>query len=116
MGGRRDHPRRWGLRQLLIVPAKVQGTWLLPQGKLKLEQKFQKLTGTLTTGGTSAAVEGRMRGDEISFTAGGVTYEGRVSGEIITGIIKGRQTTIAWKAVRKRSERAARAERMKDEG
>jgi SAM-dependent methyltransferase len=92
----------WCTVLLLIVPAKVQGTWLLPQGKLKLEQKFQKLTGTLTAGGASAAVEGRLRGDEITFTAGGVTYEGRVNGEIIAGVTKGSQT-IAWKAVRKRS-------------
>jgi hypothetical protein len=92
----------WCTVLLLIVLAKVQGTWLLPQGKLKLEQKFQKLTGTLTAGGASAAVEGRLRGDEITFTAGGVTYEGRVNGEIIAGVTKGSQT-IAWKAVRKRS-------------
>ena len=91
----------WCSVLLLIVPAKVEGTWLLPQGKLKLEQKFQKLTGTLVTGGASHAVEGRLRGEEISFTAGGVTYEGRVSGEVIAGVTKGRQTT-AWKAVRKR--------------
>jgi hypothetical protein len=87
---------------LLIVPAKVEGTWLLPQGTLKLEQKFQKLTGTLTAGNTSAAVEGRMNGDEITFTAGGVTYEGRVNGEIIAGNTKGRVAS-AWKAIRKRS-------------
>jgi SAM-dependent methyltransferase len=92
----------WCTVLLLIVPAKVEGTWLLPQGTLKLEQKFQKLTGTLTAGNTSAAVEGRMNGDEITFTAGGVTYEGRVNGEIIAGNTKGRVAS-AWKAIRKRS-------------
>src|SRR5262249_47971981 len=30
-----------------IVPAKVAGTWRLPEGELTLDQEFQMLTGTL---------------------------------------------------------------------
>ncbi len=92
----------WCTVLLLIVPAKVEGKWQLPQGELVLEQKFQKLTGKLKSGGAEQAVEGRMLGDRITFTAGGVTYEGRVDGERITGVTKGRVAG-AWTAVRKRS-------------
>ena len=35
----------------------------LPQGELVLEQKFQKVTGTLRSGKTEQQVEGRLRGD-----------------------------------------------------
>ena len=37
----------WCTALLWIVPAKVEGTWALPQGALTLTQKFQMLSGTL---------------------------------------------------------------------
>jgi len=92
----------WCTVLLLVVPAKVDGAWHLPQGELVLEQKFQKVAGTLRSAGLELPVEGRLRGDQITFTAGGVTYEGRVNGERITGVTRGRIAS-AWTAVRKRS-------------
>ncbi|MNC87334.1 hypothetical protein D3C83_30520 [compost metagenome] len=80
----------------------MDGAWQLPQGELVLEQKFQKVTGTLKSAGVGLKVEGRLHGDRISFSAGGVTYEGRVSGERITGVTRGR-VAAAWTAVRKRT-------------
>jgi len=70
-----------------IVPAKVEGAWkMAPGGELALTQTFQKLSGTLRNGGnTSPITEGKMRGDEITFKAGGTTYTGRVSGNTIKG-------------------------------
>ncbi len=69
-----------------IVPAKVGGTWRLPDGELRLEQKFQMLSGTLTSGGTSVPItEGRMNGSEIVFTANGRRYAGKVENDRITG-------------------------------
>jgi precorrin-6B methylase 2 len=69
-----------------IVPAKVEGTWQTPQGELALTQSFQKVTGTLRNGSNSVPVtDGRLRGDEITFKAGNVTYTGRVSGNTIQG-------------------------------
>ena len=68
-----------------VVPARVQGTWILPVGRLKLEQKFQKFTGTLRVRGKSLKIEdGRVRGEAITFTAGGVKYEGTVKGKNIS--------------------------------
>jgi precorrin-6B methylase 2 len=74
---------------LWIVPAKVGGTWKLPQGELRLTQTFQVITGTLRSGIALAPItNGRMNGDQISFTAGGNQYTGRVSGNSIEGTFK----------------------------
>jgi hypothetical protein len=67
---------------LWIVPAKVGGIYAIPQGELVLMQKFQKLTGTLSAGGRSYDLEdGRVRGEDISFKAGGREYRGRMNGK-----------------------------------
>ena len=66
------------------MPAKVQGTWKTPQGNLTLTQTFQNVTGNLN--GT-AITAGKLNGDQISLTAGGTTYTGRVNaaGNAIAG-------------------------------
>jgi hypothetical protein len=72
-----------------IVPAKVAGTWKLPQGELKLEQKYQMLTGTLRNGSTTSQISnGKMTGDQISFTVNGVQYTGKVNGSTMEGTWK----------------------------
>lgn len=87
---------------LWIVPARVAGNWrweLPVSGKtlayeVKLEQKFQVVTGSVSVGGRAAKLQNaRLRGDEIrlSFTAdvngAPVKHElrGRVAGETVTG-------------------------------
>jgi SAM-dependent methyltransferase len=75
----------WCTSLLYIVPAKVDGTWRLPQGELALKQDYQKVSGTLTEKGVSTTVEGRLRGDRLSFTANGRKYEGQVNGTTIQG-------------------------------
>jgi hypothetical protein len=71
---------------LWIVPAKVEGSWKLPQGELTLNQTFQMLSGTLKAGNSTTPItDGRLKGDEIAFTAGGAKYTGRVSGNSIEG-------------------------------
>lgn len=68
---------RWCTALLWIVPARVGGTWRTPRGDLELTQKFQFVSGTL---GKDPIEHGRLRGEEITFTAGGIAYAGRVSG------------------------------------
>jgi precorrin-6B methylase 2 len=83
---------------LWIVPAKVAGTWKLADGELTLRQDFQMLGGTLKTGGNSASISNaRMTGDQISFSAGGVQYTGRVNGNTMEGTTKG---GTKWSATR----------------
>jgi hypothetical protein len=75
----------WCTALLWIVPAKVEGTWNLGKAKLTLKQTFQQLTGTLETAGKSLPVEGKLRGADITFSAGGTQYTGHVSGDGIQG-------------------------------
>jgi hypothetical protein len=79
-----------------VVPASVQGTWRLRQGRLKLDQKFQTFTGTLRTGGKTLKIEdGRVRGEDIKFTAGERTFTGTVKGKRM----KVSETMVAGKSV-----------------
>ena len=85
---------------LWIVPAKVEGAWQMPQGELALKQTFQMVSGTLKTGGNTVAISnGRLRGDQLSFAAGGSQYTGRVNGNTIEGSVKGGSPG-SWSATR----------------
>ena len=65
---------------LWIVPAKVEGEWKLPQGRLNLKQQYQMISGELTLNGTTLAItEGRMDGEQISITFAGGSLGGRVT-------------------------------------
>ena len=78
----------WCEALLWIVPAKVAGAWTLPTGTLTLTQEYQMVQGTAVIGGQKQeVVRGRLRGDEITFIAGGLTYKGKVSGNRITGTV-----------------------------
>ena len=89
----------WCTSMLHFVPAKVAGVWRLPDGELKLTQEFQMLSGELVSGAKSTPIaDARMRGDEITFTAGGAKYTGRVSGDRMEGTRSGGQK---WTAVRR---------------
>ena len=85
---------------LWVVPAKAAGTWRMPQGELKLSQTFQMLAGTLSSGGKTVPVAGRLRGDQITFTADGVAYTGRVNGLDMGGTLKANGVPDGWRAVR----------------
>ena len=86
---------------LWIVPAKVAGVWQLPQGELTLRQDFQMIEGTLKTGDRTVPVSsGRLRGDQIRFSAGGAEYSGKVGGNSIDGGVKSGDNQSKWSAIR----------------
>lgn len=93
---------RWNTAYLWIVPAKVEGKWILSQGgEIILLQEFQMITGSLKTGNKNLSItEGRLRGNEITFTAGEDIYTGLVSGSKIEGAIKSGGNTKKWSATR----------------
>jgi SAM-dependent methyltransferase len=72
----------WCTALLWIVPAKVDGTWSSPQGDLVLQQKFQMVTGTM---GGKPISDGRLHGDQLTFTAGGAKQTARVNGKTMQG-------------------------------
>jgi precorrin-6B methylase 2 len=80
----------WCTAHLWIVPAKVAGAWKLPQGDLVLKQEFQMVSGSLNGGGKNIVVtNGKIRGDQISFSVGAAQYTGRVNGNTMEGTVKG---------------------------
>jgi hypothetical protein len=85
----------WCTAHLWIVPAKVEGTWKLPQGELALKQTFQIITGTLKNGNTVSQINGKLNGEQISFTAGGTTYNGRINGNAMEGTAGGTKWSAA---------------------
>jgi hypothetical protein len=71
----------WCKAMLWIVPAKAAGRWKTSQGELTIVQKFQMVSGTLG----SMPINGKLVGDQITFTAGSTQYTGRVNGNAIQG-------------------------------
>ena len=83
---------------LWIVPAKVEGTWELPEGELTLKQSFQMFSGTLKSGANITPVNGKLSGDLINFSIGNASYTGRVSGSAMQGTAESGGSTITWTA------------------
>ncbi len=95
-----DPDLNWSNALLWIIPAKVAGTWKLPNGTLTLEQTFQMISGTLETGNESIPIEnGRMRGTLMSFSAGGSQYTGSVDSGRIEGTVISKENNSTWNAV-----------------
>jgi len=97
-----DESTNWNTCYLWIVPAKVEGGWKTDGGaKLIFLQDFQMLNGELTKGNKIETIsEGRLRGTEITFTAGGTIYTGTVDGDNIKGTFTSEGKKVEWKASR----------------
>jgi hypothetical protein len=93
--------KAWCTALLWIVPAKVEGAWRLGPGQLTLKQDYQMISGTIASGSTATTITGgRLRGNQISFIAGGAQYVGRVSGDAIEGTVNAGGRIANWKAIR----------------
>ena len=92
---------------LWIVPAKAEGIWQLAQGQLTLAQNFQMVIGTFASGDNTVMItNGRLRGDQLTFSAGNSEYTGRVNGNSIEGTVKGASSG-TWSATRASAKPAA---------
>ena len=91
----------WCTAYLWIVPAKVAGTWKLAHGDLTLTQLYQNLAGELRMRDKTLAISsGRLDGENISFSVGGVQYSGRVRGDAMDGAMAAGATRSPWSAAR----------------
>jgi len=91
----------WCTALFWIVPAKAGGTWTFPNGEVTLSQTFQMLSGTMRIGQKEAPIsDGRLRGDQFSFTVGGTKYTGKVNGGTLDGTATTGSTTVKWTATR----------------
>lgn len=96
-----DDCASWCTAILYIVPAKVAGIWKLPQGELTLRQSYQMLSGALSSRGQKMDVTGKLRGEQVTFTAGAQEFTGTVRGNTMEGTVaaKGGAAT-SWSATR----------------
>ncbi len=84
-----------------IVPAKVEGTWKLSEGKLTLKQRFQTFSGTFKSGSNTVAIKnGQLSGSLIRFSIGDANYTGRVNGDTMKGIYESGGMTTEWKTTK----------------
>jgi len=73
----------WCTALFWVVPAKVAGTYKVPQGEVTLKQEFQMLSGSLRTEGKTYALQGKVTGEDVVFVAGGKRYAGRFNGKTL---------------------------------
>jgi SAM-dependent methyltransferase len=74
---------------LWIVPARIEGRWRMGRDTITLKQTFQTFTGNVQRGKVVTPItNGKLNGNEISFTAGDTEYTGKVDGRWITGVTK----------------------------
>jgi hypothetical protein len=86
----------WCTAMLVLVPARVAGVWQMGDKAMNLKQYFQVVRGTIGT----QQVIGRLRGGQITLTAGDTEYTGQVIGDRMEGhaTAAGKQTP--WTATR----------------
>lgn len=95
-----DDCTAWCTVHLYIVPAKVEGTWRLPDGELTLTQSFQMVSGTLVANGQTIPVRGQLNGDHLTLSAGGAEILARVEGARITGTLRNGAQESRWQAAK----------------
>ncbi len=90
----------WCTSLLYIVPAKVAGTYRFNGGELRLAQTFQMLAGEVVSGGRRVEItDGRVKGEDVTFKAGDVTYTLRLTGDRLDGTAGNTR----WSATRTRN-------------
>jgi hypothetical protein len=98
-----DKTNEWTSAYLWIVPAKVDGVWIFPEGELNLKQVFQMVSGTIIRDGKSMVISrGKVRGNEITFSGNGTVYTCQVDKNNLKGTADREGKITEWKAERKK--------------
>ena len=88
--------KAWCTAVLVIVPARVEGTWQSGDTQMTLRQDYQFVRGTL--GGQP--VTGRLRGVHITLRSANTEYSGEVFADRIEGTATAEGRQRPWIAVR----------------
>ncbi|MGE5523585.1 MAG: SAM-dependent methyltransferase [Rhodospirillaceae bacterium] len=92
---------------LWIVPAKAEGQWRIDMAganpsryDVELKQKYQMLEGQARSDGQVIPVrDGKLRGDEITFSVGEKIFTGKLAGDRMEGTAKA-SGEVKWTATR----------------
>lgn len=101
-------PTRNHTLYLWLIPADAAGVWRARLGErealLNLTQRYQTLGGTLTLDGRELPVaSGRVTGDRVELSAGGLALSGRLAGDALEGrAVAGGAAPATWTARRVR--------------
>jgi hypothetical protein len=97
-----------GMAYLWIVPAKVEGTWILepeddaPPLHLRMHQKHQQVEGTMSDGKKEEPLrEASLRGDQLAFVyinrkGKRIEFSGNVNGEQMKLVAKGSRKEVSY--------------------
>lgn len=91
----------WCTAKLWVVPAHVDGAWQTDEGTLVLAQRFQRVSGALSTsGGYLPVTDGRLDGERITFRIGARTFTASVHGGTMRGSADAQGQSTPWRARR----------------
>lgn len=91
----------WCTPMMWVVPADASGRWTFDGGALTVRQEFQMVSGTLTTpNGSAPMANGRLRGEDLTFSAGGRAYAVRVRANVMEGLVTAVGASTSWHAER----------------
>jgi hypothetical protein len=94
-----DSTTRWNTAYMWIVPAKIEGTWKMVDGEINFTQNFQMISGSIRTSANSVDISGgRLRGNEITFSAGDYVYTGIVDSSKMEGTVRYNGKIDKWNA------------------
>ena len=88
--------KAWCTALLVIVPARVGGTWQWGNTQMTLRQDYQFVRGTLG----AQPVTGRLRGAHITLKSANTEYSGEVFADRIEGTATAEGSQTPWIAVR----------------
>ncbi|MCU0456070.1 MAG: class I SAM-dependent methyltransferase [Bacteroidales bacterium] len=91
----------WNKAMMWIIPAKVEGFWMLGQNELSFKQQYQMVFGNLISNSKVEQItDGRLNGNEITFKIKDDLYVGQVNGKTMSGTVTGGGKKSDWVATK----------------
>jgi hypothetical protein len=92
----------WFTALMWIVPAKIEGSYKLGEGELRIKQEFQVFYGNNKKGQDSTLIrDGRINGDQITFNLNEEKYSGKqLPNGDLTGTVTSKNQKRDWTAIR----------------
>ncbi|MGE3842951.1 MAG: class I SAM-dependent methyltransferase, partial [Vicinamibacterales bacterium] len=91
----------WCSALLWVVPARVEGRWTSSGATLQLQQSYQMVAGTVTTGNAATPItQGQIQGSRVTLVAGEARYDGVLVDHRLEGTVTVGDVSSPWTATR----------------